>query len=133
MTREDDHDFPEATSRAGRGGNIPPIEHRWQKGRSANPAGRPRGSQDSFGAIIERELARRVDGNPALGDRGRVSRRTRLARAILDRAEAGDGRLAKLVLERLWPAPVNGRDLTQPVVVLFDDQDRELMLKIDGD
>jgi hypothetical protein len=28
-------------SRAGKGGVVPPVEHRWQPGKSANPGGRP--------------------------------------------------------------------------------------------
>jgi hypothetical protein len=30
--------------RAGKNGNVPPAEHRWKKGVSGNPGGRPKGS-----------------------------------------------------------------------------------------
>ena len=124
-TREHEKDGPEKpTSRPGRGGNIPPIEHRWTKGRSANPAGRPRGSRDSFEVVIRRELNRRVAGNPSLDGKARISRRTRLVRAILNRVEAGDTRAATLLLDRVWPVPMDGAAAAQPFVVIFDDQDR---------
>ncbi len=133
-SRQHGQDRPtDPTGRPGRGGNVPPIEHRWQKGQSANPAGRPRGSEDSFEATIRRELNRRVAGDPNLDGNRRVTRRTRLARAILDRAEAGDARLATMILDRVWPVPAHEMSPTQPVVVVFDDQDRRELQAADGE
>lgn len=37
-----DHAISEANIRPGRGGVVPPIEHRWKPGVSANPGGRPK-------------------------------------------------------------------------------------------
>ncbi|MEZ4330898.1 MAG: DUF5681 domain-containing protein [Myxococcota bacterium] len=113
-------------SGAGRGGVVPPVESRWRPGESGNPKGRPKGAKTSFEAIFERELSRRVAGDPKLDGNRRISRRTRIVREILDRVEAGDARMVKIVVDRLWPvAEAEAGQTQQPIVIVFDDQDRE--------
>lgn len=102
---------------------MPPRERRWKPGQSGNPAGRPKGTSTSFESTIERELSKRVDGDPLKGDKGRISRRTRIARTFLDRVEAGDPRLTKLLLERLWRIPTEPPNLSSPIVVVMDNDD----------
>ncbi len=73
---------------------------------------------------MEQELERMVDGDESLGDNGRICRRRRLVRSLLDSIERGDYRAAKPFLDRIWPqvkedAAVGG------VVLLFDAQDRD--------
>jgi hypothetical protein len=88
---------------AGRGGVVPPEATRFRPGRSGNPKGRPLGAETSFERILEQELDRLVEGDPNLGDAGRRPRRRRLARAMLDAIERGDGRAARLILDRICP------------------------------
>lgn len=111
---------------AGAGGVVPPPEEtRWALGVSGNPKGRPKGAMTSFDRILEQELERLVEGDPSLGDEGRISRRRRLVRALLDAAESGDVRAARPILERIWPAPPKGEESRMAVVLHFDAQDAE--------
>lgn len=103
--------------------HTPPKEHRWKPGQSGNPRGRPKGALTSLERIVERELARKVDGDPSLGDRGRISRRTRLVRGMLDRVEAGDAKLTRLLLDRVWPITDGPEEANRPIVIVMDDQD----------
>ena len=75
---------------AGNGGVVPPKRTRWRRGKSGNPDGRPKGAATSFEKILEQELERLVDGDPKLGDGGRITRRRRLVRRLLDGVERGD-------------------------------------------
>ncbi len=107
---------------AGSGGVVPPRQTRWRPGESGNPKGRPKGAATSLDRILEQELERLVEGDPSLGDEGRISRRTRIVRALLDAIEGGDARAAKLLLDRIWPAQPTKEQ--KPAVILhFDAQD----------
>ncbi len=108
---------------AGRGGVVPPEATRFRPGRSGNPKGRPPGAETSFERIVEQELDRPVEGDTSLGDEGRIPRRRRLVRALLDAAERGDGRAAKPMLDRIWPA--TKQESKQPIELYFDAQGRE--------
>jgi hypothetical protein len=71
---------------------------------------------------MEQELDRLVEGDPSLGDEGRITPRRRLVRALLDAIERGDGRAAKLTFDRIWtPAKQPNAD----VRLYFDAQDRD--------
>jgi len=54
---------------------------------------------------------------------GRIPRRRRLVRALLDASERGDGRAARLVLDRIWP-PAK-QEAKQTIELYFDAQDRD--------
>ncbi len=111
---------------AGTGGVVPPPETRFKPGESGNPNGRPKGAATSLDRVLERELERLVEGDPSLGDDGRISRRLRLVRALLDAFEGGDARAGKLLFDRIWPVPV-AKEESKPAVqfVLVDAQDLE--------
>ncbi len=109
---------------AGRGGVVQPPETRFKPGQSGNPKGRPKGALTSFDCLLEQELERMVDGDESLGDNGRISRRRRLVRSLLDSIERGDYRAAKPFLDRIWPQ-VKEETGGGGVVLLFDAQDRD--------
>jgi hypothetical protein len=71
---------------------------------------------------VEQELDRLVEGDPSLGDEGRITRWRRLVRAQLDVLERGYGRAAKLIFDRIWP-PAK-QELRQVIELRFDAQDR---------
>ncbi len=106
---------------AGRGGVVPPEATRFRPGKSGNPKGRPAGAETSFERILEQELDRLVEGDPSLGDEGRIPRRRRLVRALLDAIERGDGRAAKLIFDRILPPTKRGA--MQPIELHFDAED----------
>jgi hypothetical protein len=112
-----------ADPEAGRGGVVPPEATRFRPGRSGNPKGRPLGAETSFERIMEQELDRLVEGDPSLGDEGRITRQRRLARALLDASERGNGRAAKLIFDRMWP-PAK-QEAKQTIELYFDAQDRD--------
>lgn len=66
----------------------PPREHQFVKGKSGNPGGRPKGSQN-FSTILRRELDRSatvtIDGK-----KRKVSKREVIAMRLLDKAIKGD-------------------------------------------
>ena len=101
---------------------MPPVATRFAVGRSGNPSGRPKGSRTSFERILEQELERLVDGDPRFDDSLRITRRRRLVRALLDLAELGDPRAARLLLDRVWRPGTEG---AIEVVLLFDAQDAD--------
>lgn len=70
-----------ASPKAGRGGNIPPVEHRWKPGVSPNPAGRPKGSD--VRAIIQRQWAKNPNGD----GEGQLAfaHAERIVKAVIDR------------------------------------------------
>ena len=106
---------------AGRGGVIPPEATRFKPGKSGNPNGRPKGAATSLDRVLEQEFERLVEGDPSLGDKGRITRRRRVVRALLDAIERGDARAAKLILDRIWPAT---KEESKPVIQLvLDAQD----------
>lgn len=75
---EDDHGnrrSDQAQSRVGRG--RPPVEHQFKKGRSANPAGRPKGSRN-----LKSELAEELNEKISVREGGRNKRVTKV-RAIV--------------------------------------------------
>ena len=112
-----------AADEAGKGGVIPPVETRWKPGQSGNPKGRPKGAATSFERVLEQELERQVDGDPTLGDDGRISRRRRLVRALLAAVERGDPWAVRLAFERVWPALKADDDGPQIRFVYLDQQD----------
>ena len=72
----------------------PRIKPRWKKGESGNPAGRPKN--------ILREALRKKIGVD------------RIAQVITDAIEARDSRILVAILDREWPRPPAGVELSGP-------------------
>ncbi len=88
-----------------------------------NPNGRPKGAATSLDRVLEQELERLVEGDPSLGDEGRITRRRRVVRALLDAIERGDARAAKAILDRIWPAPATKGEAKPVIQLVVDSQD----------
>lgn len=87
----------------------PPKHTRFQKGRSGNPRGRPKGSK-GFAAIVQHELDTLV-GVRQNGRVEKISKREVIIKQVVNRAAAGDQRATELlmlkmdVLQRDWHEP----------------------------
>ena len=74
----------------------PPKKHRFKKGQSGNPRGRPKGTRNLKTDLAE-ELAERIslrEGERAL----RVSKQRALLKSLMAKALKGDARAAALIL-----------------------------------
>jgi len=74
---------------------LPPVEHRWKKGVSGNPRGRPK-KQDSLTNLLREEIAKIC---PA--DQEKRTWRQLIVRATLQLAMKGNATALKEVWERL--------------------------------
>ena len=74
---------------------LPPAEHRWQKGVSGNPRGRPK-KEDSLTSLLKEEIAKIC---PA--DREKRTWKKLIVRATLQLAMKGNATALKEVWERL--------------------------------
>jgi Family of unknown function (DUF5681) len=94
----------------------PPTHTRFRKGRSGNPAGRPRGSR-SLPALVAAELDRPVAVREG-GAVRRMRKRQALAASLVNKALQGDGRALMLLvglLGRAEPdAPAPDRQSSAP-------------------
>lgn len=77
----------------------PPLASRFQKGRSGNPAGRPKGSR-GISAVIAAALGERVTINEN-GRRRSVTKLEAAFKQMANKAASGDQRAAKLIIELL--------------------------------
>ncbi len=75
----------------------PPVHTRFRKGRSGNPAGRPRGSRD-LAALLAAELDKPVAVREGGGTVRKVRKREALAAGLVNKALQGDLRAARLLL-----------------------------------
>lgn len=74
----------------------PPLHTRFQKGRSGNPKGRPKGGQN-LATVLARELAEPV----TITERGRQRKITKLqasVKQLVNRAATGDHRAMQLLM-----------------------------------
>jgi hypothetical protein len=107
-----------------RGGNAdaygvgfgkPPEHSRFRKGRSGNPAGRPKGALD-LGALLEKALAEKVVVKDAAGRRRAISKGEAAAIQLANKAAGGaDPRATKLVIDLLAKRAVREGGATGPV------------------
>ena len=82
----------------------PPLENQFRKGRSGNPAGRPKGAK-SLSAVIAAGLAERI----VVTQNGERRSITKLQAAIIqlaNKAAAGDRHAAKLIIDLLNQAEI---------------------------
>ena len=82
----------------------PPKEHRYPKGRSGNPKGRPKKKPQEFPVLLKNALQEKVIVNEQ-GRRKAVSKSEAIAKQIVNKAAAGDSRLIKLFVELLSKMP----------------------------
>ena len=75
----------------------PPLHTRFQKGRSGNPRGRPRGAK-SFTTLLFERLDRRVERRAEDGARRKVSKRKLAAERLVDNFAEGEPSATKLML-----------------------------------
>lgn len=93
---------------AGRGGVIPPVEHRFKPGRGGNPSGRPKGAL-GLTKLLKQALKKRNAGELVIQT---------LVRAIIEQALNGNDRLIREIWNRLdgkVPDRIVGAD-GEPVV-----------------
>jgi hypothetical protein len=81
----------------------------FEKGKSANPGGRPKGSRSKATVMAERLLAERLDS---------------VTKAILEKAEDGDVPAARLILDRLLPVSSAKVEISLPPIKTAEDVTR---------
>lgn len=111
---------------------LPPAEHRWKKGISGNPKGRPK-KQDSLTHLLREEIKKIC---PA--DRERRTWQELIILATLQLAMKGNGTALKeiwerldgktLQLDRLQSAPPHGKQIVIKVVYVDQDTPNEQAL-----
>ena len=69
----------------------PPVSSRFEKGKSGNPKGRPRGSRNAHALLFNA-----LNGTPG---RGKITEAERIVQSLVDSAIAGDRRATKTVLD----------------------------------
>jgi hypothetical protein len=93
----------------------PPKHSRFQKGRSGNPKGRPKGSK-GFAAIVRRELEALVEVRQN-GRVEKISKRQVIIKQMVNKAAAGNQRATELLLlkmellQRDWREPGRSGEL----------------------
>ncbi len=79
----------------------PPAHTRFRKGRSGNPAGRPRGALD-LGTLLEKALSETVAVKDGAGRRRRISKGEAAVTQLVNKAAAGaDPRATRLLFDLL--------------------------------
>ena len=98
---------------------LPPVEHRWQKGTSGNPRGRPR-KQDSLTSLLKEEIAKIC---PA--DRENRTWKELIVLATLQLAMKGNATALKEVWERL-----DGKILQTEKVQLEGSEEHKVQINV---
>ncbi len=97
----------------------PPLASRFQKGRSGNPRGRPKGAR-GVRVLLEEALARQITISEA-GRTSRVSKSEALILSLVTKAIKGDIRAAAQIL-RLMEEPGGAATPEQGVTINVIDQ-----------
>jgi hypothetical protein len=90
----------------------PPPQHRFTKGRSGNPLGRPK-KPKTINTLLDKVLKETVVVNEN-GRRRSIPKLEALVKQVVNKAAAGDFRLIKLLIELLREAKP---ELTKPIVI----------------
>jgi hypothetical protein len=77
----------------------PPKGTRFQKGRSGNPRGRPKGAKN-FATVLEGELNQRVEITE-IGKRRKISMREAITKRLIAKAANGDAKAIQTVLNEI--------------------------------
>ena len=97
----------------------PPAEHRWKKGVSGNPRGRPK-KKESLTSLLKEEIKKIC---PA--DREKRTWKELIVRATLQLAMKGNATALKEVWERL-----DGKILQSDIIQLADVEGREIKINV---
>ncbi len=81
------------------GRGKPPLHTRFQKGKSGNPSGRPRGSKNTF--TLLREVANEMVFVSENGRRRKITKLHAAMLLLINKAVSGDRRLMELLLNEL--------------------------------
>ncbi len=110
----------------------PPKHRQFSKGKSGNPAGRPKGSKNII-TILEEELNAPVVINENGKKRTRTKLQVTIRQTIHKAAMTGDLKAAQIV--HGWAAQVQARSETKASTAEFTSRDREVlelvMLRLD--
>lgn len=101
----------------------PPKRTQFQKGRSGNPGGRPKGTAN-FATMLRRALFETVIVN----ERGQKKRMKKIEVALrqqINKAAAGDARALRLVTQLLREMS-DGKDFQQSIVIKLSPDDSRL-------
>jgi hypothetical protein len=93
----------------------PPPQHRFVKGRSGNPDGRPR-KPKTINAYLDKALKETVVVNEN-GRRKTIPKLEAFAKQLVNKATAGDARLGKLVIELLRQN--DGAPMMEPITIVI--------------
>ena len=107
----------------------PPIQSQFKKGRSGNPKGRPKGSEN-FATLIERELKKKVSITEH-GVQKRVSKRHVTVKRIVNNAAGGDPKAISILLtEERSRAPGPAGSMTTDSMFVRHDADQQTIANL---
>jgi Family of unknown function (DUF5681) len=102
----------------------PPVTHRFQKGLSGNPRGRPRGARN-FSTLLESALNEKVTIKE--GDqRRKISKREAMVKQLANKAASGDHRSIQLLVALLQQLEAR-REASGAQAINFDAADEAVV------
>jgi hypothetical protein len=108
------------------GHGKPPQHTRFKKGKSGNPAGRPKGTKN-LTTLFEKELKQRVVVTEN-GRRRSITKQEAMVKHLVNKAVSGDRPLMQLLLEEI--RLLEARAASSPSDASIDEADREVMRQI---
>jgi Family of unknown function (DUF5681) len=111
------------------GRGKPPVHTRFEKGRSGNPRGRPRGAK-SFTTLLFERLDRRSERLGEDGAGRKVSRRELAAERLIDNFVRGEPHATKLMLGLMLERERQTADERPPLDAADKDVIRELLVRL---
>ena len=100
----------------------PPPQHRFTKGRSGNPDGRPR-KPKTIDMLLGKTLKEKVVVNEN-GRRKAITKFEAFVEQLVNKATAGDARSGKLVIELLRQN--DGAPMKEPITIVMSKDDARL-------